>query len=284
MLEMSQRNYRTEDGVNLVADVVEIKDRPTVVLAHGGGQTRHSWSEAMHNLVARGYGVVNYDARGHGDSDWAPNGDYSLQTRAKDLLTILSTIQGPVALVGASMGGVSCFYAIGSSDRPIANALIMVDIVLRPAKAGADHIRAFMRSNLDGFANLEEAADAVARYYPDRPRPADPSGLHKNLRLRADGRLHWHWDPRMLEVTPSSEPPEFTSGLIAVAPRVTLPTLLVRGGRSDIVDDAGVAEMCALVPQTEVYDVAGAGHMVAGDKNDAFNQGVFGFLDRHLPL
>jgi len=59
--------------------------------------------------------------------------------------------------------------------------------------------------------------------------------------------------------------------------------LLIRGGFSDIVTDEEVAEMRRLVPQTEVFDVAGAGHMVAGDRNDAFNEGVLTFLRRHHP-
>ncbi|KFG90935.1 Alpha/beta hydrolase fold protein [Sphingobium herbicidovorans NBRC 16415] len=276
--------FRTADGITLVADVAGSPDAPTVVLAHGGGQTRHSWKQLFMGLVNRGYSVVNYDARGHGDSDWAADGDYTIPALSRDLCTILPTIKGPVALVGASMGGASAFYAIGSSPQPIAKALIMVDIVPRPAKKGTDHIHAFMTAHPDGFETLEEAADAVATYYPDRERPKDSTGLNKNLRASPDGRLRWHWDPALLNANPSSEPPLFTEHMIGVAARVTLPTLLIRGGRSDIVDEAGVAEMRALVPQTEVFEVPDAGHMVAGDRNDAFNEGVFAFLDRRLPL
>jgi len=68
--------------------------------------------------------------------------------------------------------------------------------------------------------------------------------------------------------------------LLDAAAGVTIPTLLVRGGHSDIVDDAGVAELRRLVPQTEVFEVPEAGHMVAGDRNDAFNEGVIDFLRR----
>jgi pimeloyl-ACP methyl ester carboxylesterase len=53
--------------------------------------------------------------------------------------------------------------------------------------------------------------------------------------------------------------------------------------QSDIVSEEGVTDLRRHVPQLEVWDVAGAGHMVAGDRNDAFNQGVFAFLERHLP-
>ncbi|WP_454883376.1 alpha/beta fold hydrolase [Sphingomonas oryzagri] len=283
MTDLSQRQFTTPEGLILVGDVAGPPNGPAVVLLHGGGQTRHSWTGAMRRLVERGYFVVNYDARGHGDSDWSPVGDYSLPALASDLCAVLSTIDVPTALVGASMGGMTSFYAIGSADRRIADALVMVDIVLRPAAAGAEKIRSFMTSHRNGFKDLAEAADAVTAYNPDRPRPSDPAGLMKNLRLREDGRLHWHWDPRLMDARPSAEPPSFANELETVSRHVTIPTLLVRGGHSDIVDDEGVAAMCRLVPQTEVFEVPGAGHMVAGDRNDAFNDGVLAFLDRHLP-
>ncbi len=137
-----------------------------------------------------------------------------------------------------------------------------------------------MRAHQDCFAYLEEAAAAVASYNPERKRPNGPSGLMKNLRRRDDGRLYWHWDPRILKEKPSAEPPSWTQELLDAASGVSIPTLLVRGGHSDIVDDAGVEELRQLVPQTEIFDVPEAGHMVAGDRNDAFNDGVVEFLKR----
>jgi pimeloyl-ACP methyl ester carboxylesterase len=226
---------------------------------------------------------VNYDARGHGESDWSSQGDYRLPSLASDLRAVLDTVFTPVALVGASMGGMTSFYAIGTSERPIVSALVMVDIVLRPNTAGTGRILKFMRAHADGFASLEQAADAVTSYNPERSRPSDLGGLCMNLRLRQDGRLYWHWDPRLLETEPSIGPPSFSGHLIRVSAGVKVPVLLVRGGHSDVVDDAGVAEMCALVPQMEVFDVPKAGHMVAGDRNDAFVDGVLSFLRRAHP-
>jgi pimeloyl-ACP methyl ester carboxylesterase len=284
MTGFQQQRFITPDRLTLVGDVGGPTGAPAVVLLHGGGQTRHSWSGAMRRLTERGYFVVNYDARGHGDSDWSPVGDYSIRALASDLQAVLSTIATPAALVGASMGGITSFYAIGTADHAIAAALVMVDIALRPAEAGVKKIREFMTGHHDGFASVAEAADAVAAYNPDRPRPSDPSGLMKNLRLREDGRLYWHWDPRMMDQRPTAEPPSSTNELERVSGRVTVPTLLVRGGQSDIVDDQSVAEMRRLVPQTEIFEVPGAGHMVAGDRNDAFNEGVIAFLDRYHPV
>jgi pimeloyl-ACP methyl ester carboxylesterase len=139
-----------------------------------------------------------------------------------------------------------------------------------------------MVGHLDGFASLEEVADAVAAYNPHRPRPKDLSGLRKNVRLREDGRWHWHWDPAFVGGGgPIDEPRSYTNEdrLEAAAAALTLPTLLVRGRQSDVLSQEGARQLLALVPQAGYVDVGGAGHMVAGDRNDAFNEAVQGFLD-----
>lgn len=280
---IEMRRYRGSDGISLVADVGGDPSAAPVILLHGGGQTRHSWRGVMHELLSRGYHVINLDARGHGDSDWSPDGIYSLEALAADLRSVVATLSAPPALVGASMGGATSLYAVGMSTGPFASALVLVDIVPQLDPDGAKKIMSFMSANTYGFATLEEAADAVAAYNPHRPRPRDTAGLMKNLRRRADGRLHWHWDPRLLDAPQRPEPPVFADQLHHAAKHVRIPTLLVRGLKSDLVSDAGIAELRHYLPHLEVYDVAGAGHMVAGDKNDAFNDGVLGFLRRHMP-
>jgi pimeloyl-ACP methyl ester carboxylesterase len=160
---------------------------------------------------------------------------------------------------------------------------VLVDFVPEIEPAGAERIRNFMNANLGGFANLEGAAAAVSTYYPHRPRPKDLSGLMRNLRHRDDGRLYWHWDPRFVSDRVRGEPPQFSSKLSDAAARIHVPTLLVRGLLSDMVSARGVASLKTQMPALEVYDVAGAAHMVAGDKNDSFNQGVIGFLQRQMP-
>ncbi len=279
------KTFDAPDGVGLHADVAAgaTPQSPAIVLLHGGGQTRHSWGKAARTLAARGYGVVNLDSRGHGDSGWSEDGRYSLEVLAQDLPPVLATLPARVALVGASMGGGAAMVYVGSGLAPPVSALVLVDVVPRMEISGANRIRAFMRAHPDGFATLEEAADAITAYYPHRPRPKDIGGLHKNLRKRADGRLRWHWDPHVVDGPHTVEPPTFSDALVAASRRVRIPTLLVRGLESDIVGDAGVTALQADVPQLEVLDVAGAGHMVAGDRNDIFNAGILGFLERRLP-
>ncbi len=270
------RHWTTPGGIGLVGEALGPEGAPAVVLLHGGGQTRHAWAGSMRRLAAGGYHAVAFDTRGHGDSAWPADGDYAIATLADDLRCVVDGMAGPVAIVGASLGGLTGFYAIATADRPIATALVLVDVVLRPARAGFERTQAFMAGNQNGFASLDEAAAAVSAFNPERKRPANPAGLRRYLRQRADGRFYWHWDPRV-----SNQPVAARADLlISVAPRMTVPTLLVRGEHSEVVDAAGVAELRRHIPQIEVLELAGAGHMIAGDHNDAFMTGVAGFLAR----
>ena len=125
----------------------------------------------------------------------------------------------------------------------------------------------------------------MRRVRRDRPRPRDLSGLRKNLRQR-DGKWHWHWDPRFVRGRDGIDGQEGLvdhDRLAAAARRVSVPTLLVRGRMSDIVSEDGVRELRELIPHAEVVDVAGAGHMVAGDRNDAFNGSVTEFIEHTVP-
>ncbi|HEY1541891.1 MAG TPA: alpha/beta hydrolase, partial [Xanthobacteraceae bacterium] len=142
-------------------------------------------------------------------------------------------------------------------------------------------VQGFMREHArDGFATVEEAADAVAAYLPHRPRPRSTEGLKKNLRLYPDGRWRWHWDPRFLDARRpvGGGRGDVEERLLAAARGLKIPAMLVRGGASELVQEEHAREFLALVPHARFADVSGARHMVAGDKNDQFSTAILEFL------
>lgn len=266
--------------VVLRADAWGDESSPSVVLLHGGGQTRHSWAGTARDLARAGWHAVAFDLRGHGESDWAPDGDYRLDTFASDVRAIARSLPSPPAVVGASMGGIAALVAAGEDPAADCSALVLVDIAPQMDPAGVARIVAFMQAAPDGFGSLEEAAAAIAAYLPDRRRQADPSGLTKNLRLHPDGRWRWHWDPAF--INGQLRPVGSTDGrrLHRAAAALELPTLLVRGRLSDLITEEAAHDFLETAPHAEYVDVEGAGHMVAGDRNDVFTAAVVEFLQR----
>lgn len=273
----------TGAGVEIAGDEWGPADGPAVILLHGGGQTRHSWKGAGVALGRAGYRVIAFDARGHGDSGWSPDADYGRAAMVADLVEICRQLDAPCpALVGASMGGGTSLLAVGEGSLDV-SALVLVDIAPRIDPTGVAKIGAFMDQRPDGFATLDEVADAVAAYQPHRTRPRSTAGLAKNLRLTDDGRYRWHWDPAFR--SDSGDADQRARQLELAAGRITAdtPTLLVRGGLSDILTEAAASSFLELCPHSEYVNVDNVGHMIAGDDNDAFVNAVVSFLRRHIP-
>jgi non-heme chloroperoxidase len=250
-------------------------DGVPVILLHGGGQTRGAWGGALEEGARRGFRMLSVDLRGHGDSGWAADGDYTTGAHVTDLAALIASLDAEPFLVGASLGGIVSLQYAGEGGR--ARGLVLVDVAHRVEESGAARIQAFMRSAPNGFASPDAAADAVAGFLPHRPRPKDTSGLMKNLRLKDDGRYHWHWDPKMLD----GRGPRDNPRMLRAARNLTIPTLLIRGRLSDVLSPQGARDFLDIVPHAEFADIAGADHMVAGDRNDAFNAATFEFLERH---
>jgi pimeloyl-ACP methyl ester carboxylesterase len=266
------------EGLELVADVRGDADAWPVLFLHGGGQTRHAWGKTADAVAAEGWRAVTLDLRGHGDSEWAPNGDYSFTAFCADCVAVVDQLGRPPVLVGASLGGMSAMLAEGTSDRTVSCGLVLVDIAPKVNGPGIDRIRTFMQSGFDGFDTLEDAAAAIAAYTPQRNKRTNPAGLQKVLRER-DGRWYWHWDPRVIGQGRTEVPPDRLSGLLDVATtNIHVPTMLVHGLQSDVVTQEGVDDLLARIPGATAVGVDGAAHMIAGDRNDAFTTAVLDFL------
>lgn len=273
--------YVMNDGVTVVGDFWPAESSCVVLLLHGGGQTRHSWKRAGQNLSAAGIATVAVDARGHGDSEWSPQGIYSRARMADDIVAIAGAIGRPIVLVGASMGGLAALLASATLQGDRLLGLVLVDVVPNYEAAGGQRVFDFMGANLDGFATVDEAAEAIADYIPHRPGGRASPGLEKNLRLVGE-RWFWHWDPVFLSAAQEQggSATRDDPTLQRVARELTTPVMLLRGALSDVVSEDAVQSFLKSTPHAEVTELAAAAHTAAADSNDAFNAAVMDFVHR----
>lgn len=271
------------EGNRLAADLWDGRGHPVVFL-HGGGQTRHAWDATAKRVADAGMRAITVDLRGHGDSEWVASKAYSFTDYGLDAVAIVRQVaerfHAAPSLVGASLGGLSALIA-ETRFGPLLDSLVLVDITPRMDPDGVAKVQGFMGERMeDGFATLEEAAEAIAAYLPNRTRPRSLDGLRKNLRQDADGRFRWHWDPAFMnrETGINRAARETMEEVIANLSKLHLPVLLVRGMQSELVHEDFAREFVELAPSASYVDVSGAGHMVAGDRNDVFSAAVLDFL------
>lgn len=245
------------------------------LFAHGFGQTRHAWTRTMLALGAAGIGSAAWDLRGHGQSGRNPDGErYTVEQFIDDALAIRATVEGRPVLVGASMGGL---VGLAAQARGAAfSGLVLVDVTPKWEMAGMQRILDFMGAHPDGFDDHAHAAAEIAAYLPHRRGRKSPSSLAHLLVLGEDGRLRWHWDPRLLADLADSA--KHQDELSQAARGIDIPVLLISGGRSDLVSQDTIAHFRDLVPHVEHVHLPEATHMVAGDDNDAFTRVVIDFL------
>ena len=274
--------FQTDEEITIIADAYGNPANDPILLLHGGGQTRNSWKKTGQTLAAKGWYVMATDARGHGDSSWSKKGNYSFEYLRKDIESIIQTLDKVPILIGASMGGI-CSLAALHYHPNLAKGLILVDVSPRIERKGTDRIFAFMSAKPEGYASLEEVQAAVRAYLPQRKNIGSLNGLKKNLRLLPNGRYSWHWDPAMLKVwqgkTNDVTQKETEDFLMNALVNLTIPSMLVRGGISDVVSKEIVEELKVAAPDLTYIDVAEAGHMVAGDSNHVFTNALLKFLE-----
>ena len=251
---------------------------PSVLYAHGFGQTRRAWAATASILAAHGHAGLAYDARGHGDSGFNADDDpYTGHQFTDDLIVLAGELPRPPVLVAASMGGL--FGLLAEARWPgLFRAMVLVDITPRWESAGLERILAFMTAFPEGFASLEQAAESIAAYLPHRrPRGAGSGALRGLLRQAADGRWRWHWDRRLVDEL-ARDSHRHQDDIATATRAVRCPLLLVSGGRSDLVSARTVADFLELAPHARHVQLPEATHMLAGDDNDLFTATILQYL------
>lgn len=248
----------------------------TVLLLHGGNQSAHSWDLVSLHLADR-YHVLALDQRGHGDSEWARDADYSSTAMAADAAAFLDTVTaGPVTIVGHSMGGMNTMRLM--LDQPErADRVVLVDVGPEISGDGAKAIRNFATENRE-FDDLEHFIASVQRYDPYRSREHIERTVKYNLLQRADGKFVSKRDhgPRLAATQDHrSRGDRFQ---LADAPTMTMPTLLIRGGDSNLLTAEAAQRFVDALPDARLVTVPDSGHNVHGQNTPGFIAALEPFL------
>ena len=243
---------------------------PPMLLLHGFAQTCHSW-----DFVALGfsdnYRVIVLDQRGHGDSDWASDGDYSPETQQKDISGIVNELGlENFVLMGLSMGGRNSFtYAANNAGK--VKALVVVDAAPQNMQQGTQNIRSFVQQD-DELDSVDAFVERVLQYNPRRdPQQVRGSIMH-NIKELPSGKWTWKYDKRAPQAQDGAwaAMPETEKRLWGYLETLQCPTLLVRGGGSDIVAMDTADRMHQAIPNSRLATIDGAGHLVMGDSPSGF--------------
>ena len=248
----------------------------SILFLHGGLQQSHSWDFVALPLCVD-YHVLTMDARGHGGSQWAPDGDYSLDAHLRDLDGFVDALGlGPIIIVGHSMGGRNG-YVFASLHPEKVKALVIVDTGPQMGTQGEARIRRF-RELPDELDSYQEFATRVQEY-TGRPREQVLGALKYSIRERPDGKWTWKYDKllRTADYRPESWATEKLWDCVA---SIQCPTLIIRGGESDIFSPEVMEKMLQVIPQSTSAVVQRAGHLVAGDNPVDFLKALRTFLDR----
>jgi pimeloyl-ACP methyl ester carboxylesterase len=248
--------------------------RPPVLLLHGGNQSAHSWDLVSLHLSDR-YHVLALDQRGHGDSEWSRECDYSVEAMAHDAVAFLRDrgVARPV-IFGHSMGGmVSLMLAKLHPEVP--RALVIVDVGPEISERGTSMIRDFVQRNVE-FDDLGEFLDHVERYDPFRSRAHMARTVKYNLLRRADGKYVSKTDRRRFP--PDTSATSLGRVSLEDVRRFPCPTLVVRGAMSSVLEADAAQRFAAALSHGHLVTIAACGHNVHSQNTPGFLAGIAPFL------
>ena len=247
---------------------------PEILLLHGGNQSGHSWDLVSLHLSDR-YHVFALDQRGHGDSEWARDQDYSIDAKAADALAFIEDqgLDSPV-IMGHSMGG-RVTMSVALAKPEIARGLVLVDVGPELSPAGVEVIANFVTHNVE-FDDLEEFLDNVVKYDRFRTREHIARTVKYNMLRRADGKYISKVDHRRVPVTSS----DLTLDDVKTLP---CPVLIVRGGESDILEPEAAERFADALPNGTLVTVPNAGHNVHSANTPGFLDAIGPFLAQVHP-
>lgn len=268
--------YITANGLNFHYLDWGNAEKPPLVLLHGVGQTCHTW-DLFAAAIAPHFHVMAFDQRGHGDTEWASDKDYSHKTMVSDILAFTRALGlDHFFLTGMSMGGMNSLSFTANNPERV-EALVVVDVGPRVEAKGVQNIRDFM-TNYREFDTLDEAAAVIHRFNPRRSLEVIRKfTVVYNLKQLPSGKWTWKYDSYFSDSHRRIDVKQLHQELTAEVTKIRCPTLVVKGGDSDVFSLEGVQDLQAAIPGSEFAVVPGAGHSVMGDNPSGFEAAVRAF-------
>ena len=251
---------------------------PPVLLLHGANQSSHAWDLVSLHLADR-YHVYALDQRGHGDSEWARDQDYSREAMVEDALAFIRQ-QGIVypIIIGHSMGG-GVTLSLALQEPELARALVFVDIAPVRTGEGGRQIREFIRANIE-FDHIEDFVENVRKYDPFRSVEHMERTARYNLIQRADGKYVSKSD-RFLHERAAREGEANPTGQVTLEQvrAVPCPALVVRGESSNVLIPVDAQAFVQALPQGRFVEVPKCGHNVHTQNTPGFLDALRSFLE-----
>ena len=249
---------------------------PTLLFLHGGNQSAHSWDLVSLHLADR-FHIIAPDQRGHGDSEWARDADYSSHAMAADAHAILShfNIDQPI-VIGHSMGGMNTLR-LALEQPDLLDRLVLVDVGPELSEAGAKTIRNFVVDNRE-FDDLEDFIQNVQKYDPYRSREHIERTVKYNLLERADGKYISKRDHGPRLATTQMQREQSDRFLRSAASAISQPTLVIRGADSNLFSPEAAQRFAEALPQGQLKTVSDSGHNVHGQNTSGFLAALIPFL------
>lgn len=254
---------------------------PHVLFLHGGGLNAHTW-DLVCAALRRERHCLALDQRGHGESEWSPEMDYSTESQVGDLDAFADALAlRRFVLVGMSLGGVNALAWAGQHSARLAG-LVLVDVGPEIRTDGVRKIAAFT-SNATPLDSVEQFVDRAMAFNPRRNRELLRRSLLHNLRRMPDGRFMWKYDQRHRGKVDPAAQARRRDLLWSAVEGVDCPTLVVRGAQSDVFHDEDAERLAGRLRQGRWVRVEGAGHTVQGDNPAGLLVALREFLEGVAP-
>jgi esterase len=236
---------------------------PPIVFLHGGALNAHTWDLVCLALRDE-YRCLALDQRGHGDSDWSHEADYSMGAQLADTKGFADHLGfDKFILVGMSLGAInSLAFATNHPER--LEKLVIIDAGPEMRRPGSSRIRDFVNGVAD-TVTIEAIIEKALEFNPRRDPKILRRSLMHALRQQPDGTWKWKYDRRRFQAldqeTHRAERAKLADGLS----RIICPTLVVRGGDSDVFHEEDAERLAARLPHGRKVTIPRAGHTVQGD-------------------